>query len=60
MQNFVKTLTGRTITLDVEGSDTIANVEAKVQDEEGTLKQKHSATQDAGVVATQTAGDRQH
>ena len=31
MQIFVKTLTGKTITLDVEPSDTIDNVKAKVQ-----------------------------
>ena len=32
MQIFVKTLTGKTITLDVEPSDTIENVKAKIQD----------------------------
>merc|ERR1712124_204802 len=31
MQIFVKTLTGKTITLDVEASDTIENVKAKIQ-----------------------------
>merc|ERR1712238_367821 len=31
MQIFVKTLTGKTITLDVEASDTIDNVKAKIQ-----------------------------
>ena len=30
MQIFVKTLTGKTITLDVESSDTIENVKAKI------------------------------
>ena len=34
MQIFVKTLTGKTITLDVEPSDTIENVKAKIQDKE--------------------------
>ena len=34
-QIFVKTLTGKAITLNVEPSDTINNVEAKIQDNEG-------------------------
>ena len=34
MQIFVKTLTGKTITLEVEASDSIENVKAKIQDKE--------------------------
>lgn len=35
MQVFIKTLTGKTITLDVEPSDTIESVKQKIQDKEG-------------------------
>ena len=35
MQIFVKTLTGKTITLDVEPSDTLDSVKQKIQDKEG-------------------------
>ena len=35
MQIFVKTLTGKTSTLDVDPSDSIEAVKAKIQDKEG-------------------------
>jgi hypothetical protein len=35
MQLFIKTLTGKTITLNVELGDTIESVKAKIQSKEG-------------------------
>ncbi len=35
MQVFIKTLTGKTITLDVDANDSIESVKTKIQDKEG-------------------------
>lgn len=35
MQIFVKTLTGKTITVEVESSESVQSVKAKIQDKEG-------------------------
>jgi ubiquitin len=35
MQIFVKTLTGKTITLEVEAGDTIASIKSKIEQKEG-------------------------
>lgn len=34
-QVFIKTLTGKTITLDVDAGDTVESMKAKIQDKEG-------------------------
>ena len=44
MQIFVKTLTGKTITLDVEPTDTIEAVKQKIQDKEVSIYFSHVAS----------------
>lgn len=44
MQIFVRTLTGKTITLDVEASDTIESVKQKIQDKEVSTTHDHTIT----------------
>ena len=56
MQIFVKTLTGKTITLNVEEPDSIETVKTKVQDKEGTPTDQQRLT----PAGKQTEDGRAH
>jgi ubiquitin len=58
MQIFVKTLTGKTITLEVESSDTIDNVKSKIQGETDQRNSAPASFTDTNLSQTRKASRR--
>ena len=51
MQIFVKTLTGKTITLEVESTDTIATIKSKISEKEGKIIRSIGYAEAAKVIS---------
>ena len=58
MQIFVKTLTGKTITLEVESSDTIDNVKSKIQGKTDHSNSSPAPPTDSDLSQTRKASRR--